>query len=152
MLFQVFDYPEFQEHGYLLWPDFWRTADTAENDQARWTLELCILFPKARASPTPAPRYIILSQSRLLLTAMAMRGLIGTQQSTPQWIDLAVLTLKEEQDLLYYGFLGSLILYFCSAVVMVFVYKSHVLANLGTAFVLGLFLTIFMYHWYTVES
>jgi hypothetical protein len=78
---------------------------------------------------------------------LALRGTGGSKS-----IDLAVLTLKEEQDLLYYGFLGSLILYFLSAVVMVFVYKSNILCNLGTAFVLGLFLTIFMYHWYTVES
>lgn len=37
--------------------------------------------------------YIILSQSRLLLTALTMRLVIGTQQSQMQWVDLTVLTL-----------------------------------------------------------
>jgi hypothetical protein len=78
---------------------------------------------------------------------LALRGTGGSKS-----IDLAVKTLKEEQDLLYYGFLACLILYFCSTVIMVFVYKSDMLANLCTAAVLGLFLTTFMYHWYSVES
>merc|ERR1719262_764603 len=37
--------------------------------------------------------YIILSQSRLLLTALSLKLWMGTSQTTLQWIDLAVLTL-----------------------------------------------------------
>jgi hypothetical protein len=37
--------------------------------------------------------YIILSQSRLLLTALTLKLWMGTSQTTLQWIDLAVLTL-----------------------------------------------------------
>lgn len=37
--------------------------------------------------------YIIFSQTRLLLTAVAMKVIMGTQQNTLQWVDLSVLTL-----------------------------------------------------------
>merc|ERR550537_66830 len=37
--------------------------------------------------------YMILSQSRLLLTALTLKFWMGTAQNTLQWIDLTVLTL-----------------------------------------------------------
>jgi hypothetical protein len=57
---------------------FQSTADVAE------------ILANGQLDPT---MYIICSQSRLLLTALTMKALLGTKQSKPQWIDLIVLTL-----------------------------------------------------------
>jgi hypothetical protein len=54
------------------------------------TADVAEILANGQLDPT---MYIIFSQSRLLLTALTMKIMLGTKQTTPQWIDLSVLTL-----------------------------------------------------------
>merc|ERR1719331_3060399 len=73
---------------------------TCFNPEVMWGMLPCgFLFSIADVSEILAQgdidptTYIVLSQARLLLTAVVMKFRIGTEQNTLQWLDLALLTL-----------------------------------------------------------